>query len=168
MSGDAGVALSVRSQRLQPSRRHTASPSAHRRGRRGEILVPCVARLLHHHCRPRTHAVDQPTQAAGQPMPRPRTSPTPTLLTGPWSSFATPLSASPTRSTSALSAQARRMKPLRRLHSGRLKAQQQHPRNGPASVTYKPSRVCDRPISCWKGVHYQVCILNNRPSLFSS
>ena len=39
----AGLGVSVRGQWLRPSRRHTASQCAHRRGRRGEIPVPCAA-----------------------------------------------------------------------------------------------------------------------------
>ena len=82
--------------------------------------------------------------------------------------LARPPSPSPTGSMNSLSAQFRRMRRLRRPRSGRLQAEQQHPLNEPASVTYEPSRVRDSSISCWKCVYYQVCILNNRPSLFSS
>ena len=44
----AGLDVSVRDERLRPSRIHPATQCAHRRGGRGEVLVSCAAQLLHH------------------------------------------------------------------------------------------------------------------------
>ena len=60
LRGGAGLGVSVRGQRVRPSRIHPAFQCTHRRGRRREILDPCPAKLLHHRRRPRTQPTRRP------------------------------------------------------------------------------------------------------------
>ena len=60
LRGGAGLGVSVRGQRVRPSRIHPAFQCTHRRGRRREILDPCPAKLLHHRRRPRTQPARRP------------------------------------------------------------------------------------------------------------